>query len=102
MFKNGRSMSAWLGLVPRQASSGNKQVLVGITKRGDCYLRKLLVHGARSVILHADNKKDSRSRWILQLRERKGMNKTAVALANKNARVIWALLAHDKDYEQAA
>jgi transposase len=102
MFKNGRAMSAWLGLVPRQASSGNKQVLMGITKRGDCYLRKLLVHGARSVILHANNKKDPRSRWILQLRERKGMNKTAVALANKNARVVWALLAHNKDYQQAA
>jgi len=101
LFKNGRALSAWIGLVPRQASSGNKQVLLGITKRGDAYLRRLLIHGARSVVWHASKKEDKRSLWINQLRNRRGANKTAVALANKNARVVWALLTKELEYKEA-
>jgi transposase len=102
MFKNGRGLSAWIGLVPRQASSGGKNVLLGISKRGDRYLRKLLIHGARSVVLRVKDKEDKMSQWITQLKNRRGMNKTVVAVANKNARMVWALLAKDKDYQQAA
>src|SRR5262249_6296601 len=72
VFKNGRQMSAWLGLTPRQHSSGNKQVLLGISKRGDCYIRKLLVHGARAVVYRAQSKKDDRSKWITNLVDRRG------------------------------
>lgn len=100
IFKNGRHFSAFLGLVPRQLSSGNKQMLLGISKRGDTYLRSLLIHGARSVVQCAGSKEDSKSKWIKALKERAGANKTAVAVANKNARTIWALLANDKSYEK--
>lgn len=102
LFKNGRELSAWLGLVPRQSSSGNKRLLLGISKRGNCYLRTLLVHGARAVVFRAKNKKDSRSCWVNKLRERKGVNKACVALANKNARIVWALLAKEEAYHHAA
>lgn len=102
VFKNGRHFSAFLGLVPRQCSSGNKERLLGISKRGDSYIRSLLIHGARSVVRHVGTKEDGKSQWIRTLKERKGMNKTAVALANKNARVIWALLAKERPYEKAA
>lgn len=93
-FKNGRHLSAWLGLVPRQSSSGNKQVLLGISKRGDKYLRKLLIHGARAVIYRMKN----RSTWIQALVARSGINKACVALANKNARIIWALMTTGKNF----
>lgn len=89
-FKNGRQFAAWLGLVPRQESSGGKTVLRGITKRGDKYLRKLLVHGARSELRYAEKRKNL---WALKLKDKKGVNKTAVAMANKTARRIWAVLA---------
>lgn len=101
MFKNGQGLSAWIGLVPRQASSGGKNILLGISKRGDSYLRKLLIHGARSVVLKAANKEDPRSRWITQLKDRRGMNKTIVAVANKNARIVWAILAKNQHYRAA-
>ncbi len=101
VFKNGRHFSAFLGLVPRQSSSGNKQRLLGISRRGDTYIRTLLVHGARAVVKCVGSKEDRRSRWIRDLKERIGANKTAVAVANKNARIIWALLAKDKRYEKA-
>lgn len=91
-FKNGRQLAAWLGLVPRQHSSGEKRRLLGISKRGNGYLRCLMVHGARAVIRHSAGKEDPASRWVNGLKERRGANKAAVALANKNARVIWALL----------
>lgn len=91
-FKNGRQFAAHLGLVPRQHSTGGKSKLLGITKAGDTYLRTLLVHGARSVILHAGKKEDRRSRWVKQLVERRGLQKANVALANKNARVLWKIL----------
>ncbi len=101
-FKNGRQMAAWLGLVPGQHASGNKNRLLGISKRGDRYLRMLLIHGARSVVYRADRKDDARRRWVSQLKARRGANRACVALANKNARILWALLAHDQAYRRAA
>jgi len=98
-FKNGRQMSAWLGLVPRQHSSGNKHLMLGISKRGDNYLRILLVHGARSVVYRAQAKTDKRSTWINQLVQRRGKNKTCVAIANKNVRIIWAMLTKGTVYQ---
>ncbi len=91
-FKNGKQLSAWFGLVPKQCSSGGKQILLGISKRGDTYLRTLLIHGARAVIRFAENKGESES-WLRKLITRRNKNIAAVALANKNARIIWALLA---------
>jgi transposase len=101
-FSCGRHFSAFLGLVPRQHSSGGKERLLGISKRGDTYLRTLLIHGARSAVLAADKKTDKRSMWLKQLKERRGMNRACVALANKNARIIWSLLAHNETYKKAA
>jgi len=104
-FKNGRQLAAWMGLVPRQHSSGGKQNLLGISKRGDTYLRTLMIHGARAVIRFAENKAESES-WLRKLMARRNKNVAAVALANKNARIVWALLAHDRifrpDYTPAA
>ena len=91
-FKRGRDLAAWLGLTPRQHSSGGKDRLLGISKRGDAYLRTLLIHGARAVLKVAGNKEDPRSRWIQNLCGRRNKNIAAVALANKNARIVWALL----------
>jgi transposase len=100
-FKNGRQFAAWLGLVPRQHTTGGKERLLGISKRGDTYLRKLLVHGARATIRWVGLKTDRRSQWIRQLLERRGKNRTAVAVANKNARIVWALLTSHQDYQPA-
>ena len=93
-FHSGRQVSAWLGLVPRQCSSGHKLRLLGISKRGDRYLRQLLIHGARSVVQATllKDKQDRHSLWIKNLVKRTSKNVAAVALANKNARVAWALL----------
>jgi len=93
-FKNGRQLAAWMGLVPKQHSSGGKQNLLGISKRGDVYLRTLLIHGARSVIRFAENKAVP-DVWLCKLIGRRNKNVAAVALANKNARIIWALLTDD-------
>lgn len=101
-FKNGRHFSAWLGLVPRQHSSGGKSRLLGISKRGDSYLRTLLIHGARSVLRCVSDKTDVQSKWLRELIERRGYNRAAVALANKNARVIQALLSSECEYERPA
>ncbi|MGA8147855.1 MAG: IS110 family transposase, partial [Gallionellaceae bacterium] len=98
-FKNSRQLAAWFGLVPKQHSSGGKQTLLGISKRGDTYLRTLLIHGARAVIRFAENKAEPES-WLRKLMARRNKNVAAVALANKNARIIWALLAKGKTYEQ--
>lgn len=101
-FEDGRQMAAWLGLVPSQHSSGGKQVLLGISKRGDTYLRTLLIHGARSVVRIAKARMEAASaqpNWLNTLLSRKHANVAAVALANKNARIIWALLAHGREYE---
>lgn len=100
VFRNGRQFAAWLGLVPRQHSSGGKARLGRITKRGDAYLRTLLVHGARSVLCRPGE--DPRRRWAQALVQRRGFNKAAVALAAKQARLLWALLTHPDDYRPAA
>ena len=84
--------------MPRQHSSGGKSNLLGISKRGDSYLRTLLIHGARSVIYRAGQKADPCS-WVNAVVQRRNKNVAAVALANKNARIVWALLAHDRRYE---
>jgi transposase len=96
--KNSRQLAAWLGLVPREHSTGGKPRLLGVSKRGNIYLRKLFVHGARATLRWIDTKKDERSRWLRALIARRGKNRAAVALANKNARIVWALLAHDQAY----
>ncbi|AXK40555.1 IS110 family transposase [Crenobacter cavernae] len=100
-FDGGRQVAAWLGLVPRQHSSGGKQNLLGISKRGDTYLRTLLIHGARAVIFQAARKTepDATCNWVNQVVNRRNKNVAAVALANKNARIVWALLAHDRQYQ---
>jgi len=97
-FENGRQLAAWLGLVPRQNSSGGKQTLLGISKRGDVYLRTLLIHGARAVIRVAERKAQHAGSWLAGVMGRRNQNVAAVALANKNARIVWALLAHDREY----
>lgn len=100
-FDNGRQLAAWLGLVPRQHSSGGKPTLLGISKRGDTYLRTQLIHGARAVVQVADRKPDHSPtcRWASKMLQRRNKNNTAVALANKNARTVWALLAHGRQYQ---
>ena len=94
-FRSGREFAAWLGLVPRHSGTGGRVRMLGISKRGDRYLRTLLIHGARSALTHAKTP----STWQLQLARRRPPNVVAVALANKTARTIWALLAHDREYE---
>ena len=98
-YARGRDAAASIGLVPRQYSSGGKNVLLGISKRGNKYLRKQLVHGARSVVLRAANKEDPLSRWVNRIREERGWNKAVVALANKMARTGWAILRHNTRYQ---
>jgi transposase len=98
-FENSRQLAAWMGLVPRQHSSGGKTLLLGISKRGDGYLRTLLVHGARSVLRVAERQAGYETSWIAGLVKRRHPNIAAVALANKNARIVWALLRHDRNYD---
>ena len=98
-FANGRQMAASLGLTPKQHSSGGKDRLLGISKRGDAYLRSILIHGARSVIRTAKVKDDRLSQWVTSLAERRHPNVAAVALANKTARIAWAMLRNGTDYE---
>lgn len=95
-FRSGREFAAWIGLVPAQTGSGGKVQLLGISRRGDTYLRTLLIHGARSVLFHA---KDP-GPWIEQLKKRRPLNVAIVAQANKMARMIWAILAHDRPYDR--
>ncbi|MBA2961804.1 MULTISPECIES: IS110 family transposase [Ramlibacter] len=101
-FRNARQFGAWLGLVPSQNSSGGKVSLGGITKRGDDYLRTLLIQGAKAAVMTANKRTDRLSRWLLQLKARAGWQKATVALANKNARVLWTIMTHgttfDADY----
>ena len=97
-FKRGRDLAAWLGLTPRQQSSGGKDRLLGISKRGDTYLRTLLIQDAKSVLKVVDKKTDPRSLWLQNLCARKHKNIAAVALANKNARIAWALLSNETSY----
>lgn len=100
-FRRGKDMATSLGLVPRQHSSGGKDRLLGISKRGNAYLRTLLIHGARAVLQATKNKDDPRSRWLKALSKRRNKNIAAVALANKNARIAWALLIKEQDYKLA-
>ena len=99
-FAKGRDASASVGIVPRQHSTGGKTVLLGISKRGDNYLRKMLINGARSVVNHAHKKDDALSVWVTQLVARRGKNKATVALANKLARIGWAIITSGKPYEE--
>jgi transposase len=101
-FKNGRPFAAWLGLVPRQYSSGGKQRLGHISKRGDVYLRTLRIHGARSVLRLTGQRTDAKSRWAERLKQRRGNNIAAVALAAKHARMMWAMLARDQEDRRVA
>ncbi len=101
-FKSARELAAWLGLVPRQHSTGGKPTLLGISKRGDSYIRTLLIHGGRSVVRCAHKHQDKRSQWIGEVEQRRGKNITAVAVANKNARIAWALLTKKEDYQAKA
>ncbi|MCX8566010.1 MAG: Transposase [Glomeribacter sp. 1016415] len=96
VFKSGREFAAWVGLVPKQTGSGGKVKLEGISKRGDTYLRTLLIHGARSVLVHAKQP----GLWVEQMLRRRPLNIVVVALANKMARTIWALLAHNQSYQK--
>lgn len=98
-FKNGTQFGAWLGLTPRQHSTGGKNNLGRITKHGDMYLRTLLIQGAKSIVLTAHKRDDPISRWVLQLRERSGWQKAVVALANKNARILWAVFVRGKAFD---
>ena len=98
-YHQGRQMAASLGLTPRQYSSGDKHRLLGITKRGDVYLRTLLIHGARAVVSQAKHKDDRLSRWVTGIAQRRHPNVAAVALANKTARMAWAMLRNETDYD---
>jgi transposase len=102
VFKNGRELAAWLGLVPRQHSTGGMPTLLGISKRGDTYLRTLLIHGGRTVVRVAHKYEDRRNQWIKELDQRRGKNISAVAVANKNARIAWAVLSKKESYQVAA
>jgi transposase len=97
-FHNGRQFAAWLGLVPRQHTTGGKARLLGMSKRGDGYPRQLLGHGARATIQWVGSNTDRQRQWIRQLVERRGKNRTAVAVANKHARMVWVLLSRQQDY----
>ena len=101
VFENGRQLSAWIGLTPRNSGSGGKTVPGRMSKQGDRYLRTLLIHGARAVLRVADRKTDPKSQWAAALKRRVGNNKAAVALAAKHARIVWALLAHEQPYQPA-
>jgi transposase len=100
-FRNGRQMSASLGLTPKQHSSGGKERMLGISKRGDAYLRSLLIHGARAVIRTARAKDDPLSRWVIRLADRSHPNVAAAALANKTTRIAWAMLSRGTNYQPA-
>jgi transposase len=100
-FDNGRHVSAWLGLVPKPHSRGERTVLQGIHKRGDQYLRTLLSHAARSIVYRAAGKSDARSQWIQRLQARRHTHIAVVALANKTTRILWVMLAKGTPYQAA-
>jgi transposase len=101
-FAHGRQFAAWLGLVPKQFSTGGRPLLGRITKRGNVYLRTLLIQGARAVLQCTSKRTDAKSVWVEELRKRRGDNLAAVALAAKPARILWTLLARGQDYQLAA
>ena len=98
-FKSGAQFGAWIGLTPRQHSSGGKNNLGGITKRGDTYLRTLLIQGAKSAVMTAHRRTDKISQWAVALRDRSGWQKAVVALANKNARILWAVMTKGEAFD---
>ena len=98
-FRNARQFGAWLGLVPSQNSTGGKARLGRITKRGDDYLRTLLIQGAKAAVMTAHKRSDRISQWLVQLKDRVGWQKAVVALANKNARIVWAVLTRGMSYD---
>ncbi|WP_266170810.1 transposase, partial [Dyella subtropica] len=100
-FASGRQMAASLGLTPRQHSSGGRDRLLGISKRGDAYVRSLLVHGARAMLRTAPRHDDALSRWVIRLSSRSHPNVACVAMANKTARMAWAMLRHGTNYQPA-
>jgi transposase len=100
-FKSGAQFGAWLGIVPKQNSSGGKASLGRITKRGDDYLRTLLIQGAKSAVMSAGKRDDATSRWLVGLVARVGWQKACVAMANKNARILWAVMTRDKPFDAA-
>ncbi|WP_422469172.1 IS110 family transposase, partial [Endozoicomonas sp. ALC013] len=100
-FHSGRHLAAWMGLVPRQHSTGGKSVLLGISKRGDKYLRTLLIHGARSVLHCLKNQDDRCKKWVSQLNERSNHNVATVGLANKMARIVWVIMTRNEVYKAA-
>lgn len=101
-FKNGRQLSAFLGLVPRQNGSGGKTRMLGVGKDGNRYIRQLLIHGARSVLIKASTKSDPLNLWAMKKWKERGFNKACVAVANKNARMLWAIMAKNAQNQQAA
>jgi transposase len=101
LLKNGRGLAAWLGLVPRQHSTGGRERLLGISKRGDVYLRNLLIHGARAVLRCIERKEDPTSRWATALKARRHTNVAVVAMANKIARIAYAVIVTGKPYDPA-
>jgi transposase len=101
LFGNGRGLAAWLGLVPRQHATGGRERLLGMSKRGDVYLRNLLIHGARAVLRVAEGKDDRTSRWAMALKARRHTNVASVAMANKIARVAYAVLTTGQSYDPA-
>jgi transposase len=98
-FKGGHQLSAWLGIVPSQNSSGGKASLGRITKHGDDYLRTLMIQGAKSVVMSAGKREDPTSRWLVQLIARVGWQKACVAMANKNARILWAVMTREHAFD---
>mgnify|MGYP001071297415 FL=1 len=98
-FKSGHQFGAWLGMVPRQDSSGGKARLGRITKRGDDYLRTLMIQGAKSAVMTANKRDDPTSRWLVQLTARVGWQKACVAMANKNARILWAVMTREEGFD---
>ncbi len=101
LFKNGRQFAAWLGLTPREYSTGGISRLGRISKRGDDYLRTLLIHGARTELMYTHKREDKKSQWAENLKKNKSWNKVAVALANKHARIIWAMLVNNEEFKPA-
>ena len=98
-MKNGRGLAAWLGLVPRQLSTGGAPRLLGISKRGNSYLPQLLIHGARAVMRHVERKTDATHRWAMALKGRRHFNIAVVALANKIARIAYVVLTSGQPYD---
>ena len=99
LFKNGRGLAAWLGLVPRQHSTGGRERLLSISKRGDIYLRNLLIHGARALLRWVERKEDRTSRWAAALKARRHTNIAVVAMANKMTRIAYAVMTTGKPYD---